>query len=107
MGRTAVSPSLAWWSRPIGRAGSLSAVGAGDASVRRFGVMPWGAARRAVHTARSRTDRGSALRLQIEERDARRVAHRGVVAGEREPAGLAVHLEDGDVVRPLVAAVQE
>src|SRR4051794_31024337 len=49
----------------------------------------------------------SALLFQVEQHDARRVAHEGVVAGEGEPAGLAVHMEDSDVVAPLVAAVQE
>ena len=37
----------------------------------------------------------------------RRVADGGVVAGEGEAAGLAIHPEDGDVVAALVAAVEE
>src|SRR5205814_2083259 len=49
----------------------------------------------------------SALLVQVEEHDARRVADGGVLAGEGEAAGLAVHPEGGDVVRPLVAAVEE
>ena len=49
----------------------------------------------------------SAPLLQVEEHDARRVADGGEVAGEAEAAGLAVHAESGDVVAPLVAAVQE
>src|SRR5262245_59386081 len=44
---------------------------------------------------------------QVEEDDVRRVADGGVVAGEREAAGLRVHPEYGHLVRPLVAAVQE
>src|SRR3954453_16589253 len=49
----------------------------------------------------------STRRLQLQEHDARWVADRRVMAGEGEATGLAVHLEHGDVVRPLVAAVQE
>jgi hypothetical protein len=44
---------------------------------------------------------------QIEEHDMRGVPDDSVVAGEVEAAGLAVDAEDGDVVGPLVAAVEE
>ena len=44
---------------------------------------------------------------EIHEHDVRRVADRHVVAGELQPAGLRVHAEHGDVVGPLVAAVEE
>ena len=44
---------------------------------------------------------------EIEEDDDRRIADGGVMAGEGEAAGLAIHAEDGDVVAPLIAAVEE
>ena len=44
---------------------------------------------------------------EIEEDYVRRVANRGVVAGEFEPAGLAIHLKDGDVVAALIAGIEE
>src|SRR5690349_6597937 len=44
---------------------------------------------------------------EIEEDDARRIADRRVAAGECQAAGLAVDSENGDVVGPLVAAVEE
>ena len=44
---------------------------------------------------------------EVEEDDDRRIADRGVMAGECEAAGLAIHLEDGDVVAALIAAVEE
>src|SRR4051794_31328104 len=50
---------------------------------------------------------GLALLGEFEEDDARRIADRGVVPGELEAAGLAIHPEDGDVVAALVAAIEE
>src|SRR4051812_9310004 len=50
---------------------------------------------------------GSTLLGEVEEHHTRRVADGGVVAGEREAAGLAVDAEDGHVVAALVAAVEE
>ena len=44
---------------------------------------------------------------EIEEDDDRRIANRGVMAGEVEAAGLAIHLEDGDVVGSLIATKEE
>ena len=44
---------------------------------------------------------------EIEEDDDRRIADRGVMAGEGEAAGLAIHPEDGDVVAALIAAIEE
>ena len=44
---------------------------------------------------------------EIEEDDDRWIADWGVVAGECEAAGLAIHLEDGDVVAALIAAIEE
>ncbi len=43
---------------------------------------------------------------EIEEDDDRRIANRGVMAGEFEAAGLAIHLEDGDVVAALIATIE-
>ena len=37
----------------------------------------------------------------------RRIPDGGVIAGEGEAAGLRIHPEDGDVVGPLVATVEE
>ena len=54
------------------------------------------------NTLAQKTGRGG-----IEENDAGGIADRGVVAGEREAAGLRVHSEGGDVVAALVAAVEE
>src|SRR5262249_49815087 len=45
--------------------------------------------------------------LQVEEDDARRVADGGEMAGEGQPAGVAVHPEGRDVVAALDAAVEE
>ena len=45
--------------------------------------------------------------IEIEEDDDRRIADRGVMAGEGEAAGLAIHPEDGDVVAALIAAIEE
>src|SRR4051794_19277657 len=47
-------------------------------------------------TSRSGTS-GSAILGEFEEDDARRVADGGVMAGELEAAGPAIHPEDGDV----------
>ena len=44
---------------------------------------------------------------EIEKDDARRIADWGVMAGEFDAAGLAIHLEDGDVVAALIAAIEE
>ena len=44
---------------------------------------------------------------QIEEDDDRRIADGGVMAGEVEAAGFAIHPEDGDVVAALIAAIEE
>ena len=44
---------------------------------------------------------------QIEEDNDRRIANRGVMAGEFKAAGLAIHLEDSDVVGALVAAIKK
>ena len=44
---------------------------------------------------------------EIEEDDDRRIADGGVMAGEGEAAGLAIHPEDGDVVAALIAAIEE
>ncbi len=44
---------------------------------------------------------------EIEEDDARRIANGGVMAGEFEAAGLAIHLEDGNVVGSLIATIKE
>ena len=44
---------------------------------------------------------------EIEEDDARGIADRGVMAGEFEAAGLAIHAEDGDAVGSLIAAIEE
>jgi hypothetical protein len=43
---------------------------------------------------------------EIEEDDDRGIANRGVMAGEFEAAGLAIHLEDGDVVAALIATIE-
>ena len=37
----------------------------------------------------------------------RRIADGGVMAGEVEAAGFAIHTEDGDVVAALIAAIEE
>lgn len=42
---------------------------------------------------------------EIEEDDDRGIANRGVMAGEFEAAGLAIHLEDGDIVAALIATI--
>src|SRR5438445_12888158 len=44
---------------------------------------------------------------KIEENDDRRIADGGVMAGEVEAAGFAVHTEHGDVVTALIAAIEE
>jgi hypothetical protein len=44
---------------------------------------------------------------EIEEDDHRRIANRGVMASEFEAAGLAIHLEDGNVVGSLIATIEE
>ena len=44
---------------------------------------------------------------EIEEDDDRRIADGGVMAGEVEAAGFAVHTEHGDVVTALIAAIEE
>jgi hypothetical protein len=44
---------------------------------------------------------------EIEEHGHRRIADRDVVPGKCEAAGLAIDLEDGDVVAALVAAVEK
>jgi hypothetical protein len=49
----------------------------------------------------------SAYLGEIEEDDDRRIANWGVMAGEFQAAGLAIHLEDGDVVAALIATIEE
>src|SRR5580704_1026357 len=49
----------------------------------------------------------STHRGEIEEDDARRIADRGVMAGEPESASLAINLEDGDVVAALIATIEK
>src|SRR5262245_53244535 len=44
---------------------------------------------------------------EIEEDDDRRIADGGVMAGELEARGFAIHLEDGDVVAALIATIEE
>ncbi len=44
---------------------------------------------------------------QIEEDDVRGIADRGVMAGEFEAAGLAIHPEDGNAVGALIATIEE
>ena len=44
---------------------------------------------------------------EIEEDDARRIADRREMAAECEAAGLAIHLENGDVIATLIAAIEE
>src|SRR5713226_502219 len=44
---------------------------------------------------------------KIEENDDGRIADGGVMAGEVEAAGFAVHTEHGDVVTSLIAAIEE
>ena len=50
----------------------------------------------------------TSIRLgEIEEDDDRRIANRGVMAGECEAAGLTIDLEDGNVVAALIATIEE
>ena len=51
--------------------------------------------------------RTSTRLCEIEENDDRRIADWGVMAGEAEAPGLAIHPEDGDVVASLIAAIEE
>ena len=44
---------------------------------------------------------------EIEEDNDRGIANRGVMAGEFEAAGLAIHSKNGDVVGSLIAAIEE
>ena len=44
---------------------------------------------------------------EIEEDNARRIADRRVVTGKGEPAGPTIHLEDGDAVGSLIAAIEK
>jgi hypothetical protein len=44
---------------------------------------------------------------EILENDDRWIANGRVMTGEFEPAGLAVYLEDGNVVGSLIAAIEE
>ena len=44
---------------------------------------------------------------KIEENDDRWIADGGVMAGEVEAAGVAIHPEDGDVVTALIATTEE
>ncbi len=44
---------------------------------------------------------------KIEENDDGRIADGGVMAGEVEAAGFSVHMEHGDVVTSLIAAIEE
>src|SRR5262249_21582874 len=44
---------------------------------------------------------------KIEENDGRRIADGGVMAGEVEAAGFAIHPEDGDVVTSLIATIED
>ena len=44
---------------------------------------------------------------EIEENDDRGIANRGVMAGKFEAAGLAIYLEDGDVIGALITGVKE
>src|SRR4051794_32967230 len=50
---------------------------------------------------------GSSGLCQIEEDDNRRIAHRDVMTGKLQFASVAIHSEDGDVVRTLIAAKEE
>ena len=43
---------------------------------------------------------------EIKKDDDRGIANRGVMAGEFEAAGLAIYLEDGDVVTALIATIE-
>src|SRR5262249_6577493 len=67
------------------------------------------ASRSASGAPPSRLPRDGPLTIlaRVEEDDDRRVADGGVVAGEGEDAGLAVDPEAGDVVAPLIAAIEE
>ena len=47
------------------------------------------------------------LLREIKEDDDRRIADRGVVAGEGQAALFVIEAEDGDVVTALVAGVKE
>src|SRR5436309_1024874 len=49
----------------------------------------------------------SILLCQIDENDDRRIADGGVMAGEVEAPGFALHTEYGDVVTSLIAAIEE
>src|SRR5438128_12122841 len=49
----------------------------------------------------------STLLCKIEENDDRRIADGGVMAGEVEAAGFAIHTEHGDVVTSLIATIEE
>jgi hypothetical protein len=44
---------------------------------------------------------------QIQENNDRRIAHRDVLACELQSARVAIHLEHGDVVCTLIAAIEE
>ena len=44
---------------------------------------------------------------KIEEHDVRRVPDGSIMAGEREAAGLAIRAKYRDVVRSLIAAIEE
>src|SRR5437588_10910083 len=60
-----------------------------------------------MRVSRAIEDVISTLLCKIEENDDRRIADGGVMAGEVEAAGFAVHTKHGDVVTALIAAIEE
>src|SRR4051812_22471804 len=56
----------------------------------------------------ARKTRGENARLrEVREHDHRWVAHRGILASERDRARVVIDAEDSDRIRALIAALQE